>query len=129
MGWRRERKRIFTQKNGIAVVPEKSWSEKSAKERARSFMSYEPEKDITASMRQEAFDNYATTDDHLMHIVGKVQDQRGINYYLTKNSWGTHNKLGGYLFMSEAYVRLKTVAIMVHRQGLPATITKRLSLN
>jgi len=119
----------FSHKNGIAVVPEKSWSEKNAQERARSFMSYEPEKNVTQEMRQHAFDNYATTDDHLMHIVGKVQDQRGITYYLTKNSWGTESKLGGYLFMSEAYVRLKTVALMVHREGIQASIAKKLSLD
>ena len=57
-----------------------------------------------------------TTDDHLMHIVGIATDQNGTRYYITKNSWGTlRSEFEGYLNMSEAYVRAKTVSILVHR--------------
>ncbi len=118
----------FSQKHGIAIVPQKSWEEKSTQERAQSFAAYEPEKVVTEKMRQEGFDSYATTDDHLMHIVGKVKDQRGITYYLTKNSWGSSNKFGGYLFMSEAYVQLKTIAFMVHKEAVPQGLAEKIEL-
>ena len=43
-------------------------------------------------MRQEAFENFDVTDDHLMHLVGIAEDQDGTKFYYTKNSWGTENK-------------------------------------
>ena len=73
-------------------------------------------------MRQEEFESYATTDDHLMHIVGKAKDQDGTEYYIVKNSWGEISPYKGYLYMSKAYVAMKTVAIMVHRDALPESI-------
>lgn len=35
-----------------------------------------PEKQITQEMRQREFDNYQTTDDHGMQIIGKAKDQK-----------------------------------------------------
>lgn len=118
----------FSHKNGIAIVPQKSWKEKTESEKKATFTAYEPEKTITPKMRQQSFDNYSTTDDHLMHITGIVKDGRGSKYYLTKNSWGTGNKLGGYLYMSQSYIRLKTVAILVHKDAIPKQIAKKLGL-
>ncbi len=119
----------FSHKNGMALVPEKAWHEKTAEEKRQTFQKYEPEKEITQEMRQEMFDNYQTTDDHLMHILGVVSDKHGNKYYLTKNSWGTEsNGLGGYLYMSEAYVRLKSVSIMLHKDAIPAPIAQKLKL-
>ena len=71
---------------------------------------------ITQSMRQEGFDNGETTDDHLMHITGYAVDDKGVKYYKTKNSWNAKsNNFGGYIYLSTAYVRLKTIAIMVNK--------------
>jgi len=75
----------------------------------------EEEKEITQQMRQTTFESHDTTDDHLMHLVGIARDKNGKKYYLIKNSWGEVGKYDGYLYMSEAYVRLKTIAIMVHK--------------
>ncbi|MEO0896916.1 MAG: C1 family peptidase [Bacteroidota bacterium] len=87
------------------------------------------EKVITAENRQEAFDNYKTTDDHLMHITGMAKDQKGTTYFVTKNSWGVNsNACGGYLYMSDAYVRYKTVHIMVHKDAVPKKILKKIGL-
>ena len=62
-----------------------------------------------------------------MHITGMVKDQNGTTYYITKNSWGTdRNPFGGYLNMSDSYVRAKTIYIMVHKDAVPAEIRAKL---
>ncbi len=79
--------------------------------------------------RQSTFDNYTTTDDHLMHITGLATDKKGENWYLTKNSWGTDsNTYGGYLYLSQDYMKLKTIAIMINKAALPEDIAKKLGL-
>ncbi len=133
--------RGFVHSKGLAVLPQVEVEEMSDSEQARwsempenerleeiySFKEIVPEKEVTQQMRQETFDNYETTDDHLMHIVGTSRDQEGNLYYLTKNSWGSENHIyGGYLHMSESYVRLKTVAIMVHKDAIPGRIARKL---
>ena len=111
----------------MAIVPLKDWEDKTKEEREEIFKKVVPEKEITQEMRQISFDNYTTTDNHLMHIIGIVRDQNGTKYYLTKNSWGTEsNDLMGKLYLSESYVRLKTIAIMVHKDAIPLDIAEKL---
>ena len=117
----------FSHKNSIAIIPLKAWEDKTEQEREKSYKSPEPEKEITQAMRQVSFDNFSTTDDHLMHLTGIVKDQNGTRYYITKNSWGPEsNETGGYLNMSEAYVKLKTIAIMVHKDAVPEGIREKM---
>jgi len=78
--------------------------------------------------RQETFENYTTTDDHLMHIVGTAKDKDGRLFYMTKNSWGNYNGFGGYLYMSKEYVKLKGLAILVHKDAVPKDIAKKCGL-
>ncbi|QZE14153.1 C1 family peptidase [Halosquirtibacter laminarini] len=74
--------------------------------------------DVSQKARQTTFYNKKTTDDHLMHLVGKAEKD-GVFYYIIKNSWDTNsNSFGGYLYMSEDFVRLKTVAIMINKNAL-----------
>jgi len=88
-----------------------------------------PEVKVTQESRQEGFDSKKTTDDHLMHLTGIVKDLNGTKYYITKNSWGTtRNPFGGFLNMSENYVRAKTIAIMVHKNAIPPDIKTRLGI-
>lgn len=88
-----------------------------------------PSANVTQEMRQAMFENFTTTDDHLMHITGISKDQNGAKYYITKNSWGPEgNKYGGYLNMSEQYVRAKTIFIMVNRNSVPPAIKTKLGL-
>lgn len=130
----------FSHKNAVAIVPEVNienlaaterakWDKLSEKERRQQFYTFEkpvPEKTVTTAMRQAAFDNYTATDDHLMHITGTVNDQNGKRYFVTKNSWATDsNSNGGYLNMSEAYARMNTIAIMVHKNAVPKEIRKK----
>lgn len=118
----------FSQKKGYAVLPFKDWDDKSAPEKEQIITSPEVEKTVTQPDRQESFNNYTTTDDHLMHLVGLAHDQEGTKFYVTKNSWGTEQTNGGYLYMSDPYVRLKTVAIMIHKDAIPREIAKKLGL-
>jgi bleomycin hydrolase len=50
-------------------------------------------------------------------------------YYITKNSWGTDDMAyNGYWYMSESYVRAKTISIMVHKDGIPREIRDKLGI-
>lgn len=117
--------RYFKQKKGYAVVPLKDWDDKTTEEREAEPESPEAEKNVTAEMRQAAFNNFSSTDDHLMHITGLAHDQNGTKYYYTKNSWGTDYKDKGYIYISEQYARLNTVAIMVNKNAVPTEILKK----
>jgi bleomycin hydrolase len=64
-----------------------------------------------------------------MHVTGIAKDQAGTKYYITKNSWGTErNSQGGYLNMSESFVRAKTIYIMLHKNALPKELKSKLKL-
>lgn len=88
-----------------------------------------PEINVTQDIRQKGYETFVTTDDHLMHITGIVKDQNGTKYYITKNSWGTErNPFGGYLNMSESFIKAKTIFIMVHKDAIPTAIKTKLGL-
>lgn len=81
-----------------------------------------------ASSRQRDFESKATTDDHLMHLIGKAKDKNGTIYYVVKNSWKPEiNRFGGYNHLSLEYVKAKTVSILVHKDAVPEEILKKLS--
>ncbi len=84
---------------------------------------------VDQKLRQETFLNRETTDDHLMHIVGLAKDENNRRYFYTKNSWGeSGNPLNGFLYMSEDYVKLKTIAILVHKDAIPDEIAQKLKI-
>ena len=84
---------------------------------------------ITQKLRQEAFDNLSTTDDHGMHIIGKAKDQDGQIYYIVKNSWGTdRNDAKGYFYASASYVAYKTTSIMVNKNAIPKSISSKMKI-
>ncbi|MCO6479853.1 MAG: aminopeptidase [Phaeodactylibacter sp.] len=118
--------KYFSWKNGIAYVPAKDYGDMSAEERENMFKGPKPEMEITVEARQEAYDNYSTTDDHGMQFVGISKDQDGKEWYLVKNSWGADNDHEGYLYMSKNYVRYKTLSFMVNKEAVPADIKEKL---
>ena len=119
----------FSWKNGVAVVPQKSFEDMDEKEKSSVFSTSIPEKSITQELRQTEFDNYLTTDDHGMHLTGLAKDQFGKEYYITKNSWGEKNDYKGFLYVSKPFVELKTTTFIVHKNGVPKHILKKLGLN
>lgn len=117
--------RTFSSKDGVAVIPE------NTENNVKALQGIYPEKKITQEYRQDEFENYATTDDHLMHITGMLRDQNGTKYYKVKNSWGTNETQvanGGYVYFSEAYMRLKAVSVTLHKDALPKNTAGKLSL-
>ena len=109
----------FSSSEGIAILPENP-------KREDLFDIPGKELQVSQELRQETFENYSTTDDHLMHLTGVAKDQNGTKYYLIKNSWGERGDFKGYLYMSEAYFKLKTVAVMVHKDAIPEKLKSKL---
>lgn len=129
----------FSWKHGIAIVPDVEYEETSGTDKERltgltteemiySFKRPVKEMEITPEMRQKEFDNYKTTDDHGMHIVGVAKDQTGNKFYIVKNSWDTNNPYDGYIYMSETFIKYKATDIMIHKDVVPKKIAKKLSL-
>lgn len=115
----------FSWKNGVAYVPQTEFDDMTDQQKADMFKGPKPEKTITPELRQQAIDNYNTTDDHGMHIVGLAKDQDGKEYYIVKNSWGTANDYKGYLYVTKNFVKYKTTCILLNKKGVPSDIKKK----
>ena len=124
-------------RSGIATVPDfenkvtagsdqERWVGKS--ETGKEESAPAEEKVITQEMRQLAYDNKETTDDHGMHIYGLAKDQNGNPFFIVKNSWGKAGDYEGIWYASDAYVRYKTLNIVVHKDALPKSIKKKLGI-
>jgi bleomycin hydrolase len=127
---------------GVAVMPAapetdmtdaeiSRWEALPERERENELYKLEkpvPELEVTQEMRQIAFDNFQTTDDHGMHIIGLAKDSNGNTFYKVKNSWGDYNKYNGYFYASKPYVSYKTMSIMVHKDAIPPGIREKLNL-
>ena len=115
----------FSAKYALATIPE------AAIGRGDFSAEIRKEKEITASFRQQEFENFTTTDDHLMHITGLAKDQYGNEYFRVKNSWGSNTARvpnDGHVNMSEAFFKLKTISVMVHKDALPKSVREKLNL-
>ena len=110
--------RGFSSGKGIAVVPKTA-------NRGDLFTHIDEELKVDQALRQRKFMSLETTDDHLMHLTGISADAEGNKYYVIKNSWGDEGPAKGYVHVSEAYVRLKTIAILLHRDGVPAKLRNK----
>jgi bleomycin hydrolase len=115
----------FSWKNGVAYVPEVPFEEMTEQQKKDMFDGPKPEMRVTPEIRQKAFDNYSTTDDHGMHIVGLAKDQNGREYYIVKNSWGLTNDYKGYLYVTKEFVRYKTTAFLLNKRAVPTDIRQK----
>jgi len=118
----------FSWKNALAVLPPKPWEELTTGERDSFFLKPQPEMSVSQELRDRHYDSYLTTDDHAMHIVGMAKDQNDRHYYLVKNSWDVHNPLKGYLYVTKAYLQLKTTALLLHKDALPPDLKEKLGI-
>ena len=127
-------------RSGIATMPvekkkaaagsdQEKWVGKSTEENKEEAKPELPEEVIaTQEMRQDGYDRKTTTDDHGMHIYGLAQDQNCTKYFMVKNSWGEAGKYKGIWYASDAFVRYKTLNIVVHKDALPKDIKKKLGI-
>jgi bleomycin hydrolase len=118
----------FNFKKGVAIVPAFNEKEATQLDWDNAFISPAKEKTVTQEMRQRDFDNYSSTDDHGMHITGTATDQNGNKFYFVKNSWGTENPYKGYIYVSEAYFRLRTTVIFLNKNAIPEVTRKKLGI-
>lgn len=130
-------------RDGIGIVPDmeaiQKQAEQAGSDQARwvgtaasgqrpTFNKPVPELTITPELRQQGYEEKNTTDDHGMQIYGIAKDQNGNKYYMVKNSWGETGKYKGLWYVSEAYVRYKTMDFMVHKDAIPKDIQKKLGI-
>lgn len=80
---------------------------------------------VSEQTRLFAFLSGETRDDHMMHIIGLAHNQFGERFFIAKNSVGNAGPYHGYLYLSEEYVRLKTISILIDKHA----ITKLLKQN
>jgi len=144
LGWAADvsERGFMSSHRGVAVIPARNTADMSDTELSRweALTSRQQEDElyrqsgpleeavITQEMRQLAFDNFQTTDDHGMHIVGMARDQKGNCFYKIKNSWGSYNLYNGYFYASRPYMEYKTITFMLHKDGIPEYIRKKLDI-
>jgi len=112
--------KTFITKTGIATLPIKE-----------SKTIIPEEIDVTSKLRQQEFENFNTTDDHLMHITGILKDTKGTTYFKVKNSWGGNSKRvgnNGYIYMSVPYFRMKAISILLHKDALSDEVKQKIKL-
>lgn len=131
--------RGFSRQLAMAVVPEADvqsmddteaarWGKLTEAEKEAELYKFDKpgkEKAVTQQMRQEAYDNYQTTDDHGMQIVGTAVDQAGNKYYKVKNSWGETGPYAGYYYFSYPFVYYKTMNMVVNKNAVPVALREK----
>ena len=129
----------FSRTKAIGIIPEadlegmsgteaEKWGKLTAREKEAALYKFDKpgkERKIDQQMRQVAFDNYETTDDHGMVIVGTATDQIGNRYYKVQNSWDVMPPYDGFWYFSRPFVEYKTMSIMVNRNAIPKEIRKK----
>lgn len=142
VAWATDVSEVGFTRDGLGVVPDQDdievvgsdqahWLGLSATEKNKAIkekIEKGPVKEmlITQELRQKAFDNYETTDDHGMQIFGIAKDKLGNKYYMVKNSWGDNSKYKGIWYVSEAFVKYKTTSFVVNKASLPKDIASKI---
>ena len=85
-----------------------------------------PEVEVTQERRQQRFDNWQQTYDHVMLIYGNAVDQNGREYYLVKNSWGETGEYKGTWYMSKNFIADNTVYVVVNKNAIDKALWKKM---
>lgn len=138
IAWASDVSEIGFTRDGIAIVPDMEAVTAPGSDQAhwvgslpngrKTFNGPVKELEITAELRQKGYENKSTTDDHGMHIFGIAKDCQGNKYYMVKNSWGESGKYKGIWYVSEAYLKYKTMDITVHKNAIPKDIRKKMGI-
>ena len=126
--FQKENNKVEKEGKPAAGSDQEKWVGKSAENKEEVKTELPEEMTITQEMRQDGFDRKTTTDDHGMHIYGLAEDQNGSKYFIVKNSWGETGKYDGIWYASDAFVRYKTLNIVVHKDALPKDLKKKLGI-
>ena len=132
----------FSRTKAIGIIPEadlegmngteaEKWGKLSQKEKDEALYTFDKpgrERVITQEMRQQAYDNYETTDDHGMVIVGTAVDQAGNRYFKVQNSWDARPPYDGFWYFSRPFVEYKTMSVMVNKNAVPQEIRSKLKI-
>ena len=81
----------------------------------------------TQQLRQEQWDNWRFTYDHVMLIYGKAKDEQGNPYYMVKNSWGQSGEYKGIWYMSRDFIALNTTYLFLNQHALPSYLRSQVS--
>jgi bleomycin hydrolase len=81
-----------------------------------------------ATTRQRLYENLTTQDDHLMHITGIEKSKGGKTFFVVKNSWGKIGPFEGYVNVSEAYLAINTISIVVPKAALTKELLAKLNI-
>ena len=111
---------------GVAILPADATLDRQAIAATDTLIA--EVENVDQALRQKYNESFTTTDDHLEHLTGIATDPAGTKYYITKNSWGAEGPYDGYHYMSEKYIKGKTVSILVHKDAIPAAIRAKLGL-
>ena len=107
------------------------WGKLTQKEKDEALYKFDKpgrERTVTQELRQKGYDNYETTDDHGMQIVGTATDQNGTPYYKVKNSWNTTGPYDGYWYFSRPFVAYKTMTVLVNKNAVLKAILKKIGV-
>jgi bleomycin hydrolase len=82
-----------------------------------------PATQLNQAAREARFKNGKTTDDHAVHFTG-WKNVGGEDWFLAKDSWKTawRDGNGGDLLVHSSYVKMKVLAFIVHREGVPGIV-------
>jgi len=94
-----------------------------------SFCDYKEDSIVNQDNRDELLDNWYTKDVHLVHLIGIAHDQTGKKYYIIKDSVGKQLGVFTKKYLSENYVRAKILTVILHKDGIPSAIRRKMKID
>jgi bleomycin hydrolase len=93
-----------------------------------NYVHFSENEPVTQDKRDEMLSNWLTKDVHLVHLTGIATDENGKKYYVIKDSVGENLGVVTKKYLSENFVKGKVLAVILHKDGIPATIKEQLGL-